>query len=444
MADLLMIALAAISTVVPLWMGRQYGLVRPVSPMHFLAYFSAAGFLVKVVVYARNPDWAFYARYVETPGADLIGAAYLAGFILMMCLGYRCAVRVTHQTDTLPQRRAMVAGLERGHLLFIAAFVIAALTLVLILRARGLSGLTPDLLETLNRDKQVNVNAAGNGATLAGIKSLFIVPKAAFVLLLAAGLVNENRVFLMQAGLIAVLLICVGLVTGDRFELLELFAYGTITFLLVGGQVRLRSVLVAGAGAGAVLLTSAYMTALRGSDAGLLHQIVGSTYFLDINAAVMIGDRMSPALYLYGDSYTWWSFGWFPRAFWPDKPAIDMGVYFKRIVMDLSEGGAFNVTGPGEAYINFGMTGVFVGFVLGWIYRRLEAGLLALRPTLQFAAFIYYPLLFYPFLQGTLQSSFSVFVIGAAAQGVLIFFVINLCLPRYRKHAPLTGVVYAG
>ena len=443
MADLLIIVLAAISTVVPLWLGGRYGLVTLVSPMHFLGYFCAAGFFVKVVVYARNPDWAFYQRYVETPGADLIGAIYLTGFILMMCLGYRAAVGGGGPSDTLPQRRAMAAGLERTHLLFIASFVIAALTLVLILRARGLSGLTPDLLETLNRDKQVNVNAAGNGATLAGIKSLFIVPKCAFVMLLAAGLVRKDNVVLGQAVVIAGLLICVGLVTGDRFELLELFAYGAITFLLVGGQVRLRSVLVASAFACAVLLTSAYMTTLRGSDAGLLHQIVGSTYFLDINAAVMISDRMTPDLFLYGDSYSWWSFGWFPRAYWPDKPAIDMGVYFKRAVMGLGEGGAFNVTGPGEAYINFGWAGVCVGFVLGWFYRRIEVCLLSIKPTLRFAGFVYYPLLFYPFLQGTLQSSFSAFVVGAAAQGILIVFVISLCLPRYRKRTPLNGVVYA-
>jgi oligosaccharide repeat unit polymerase len=444
LADLLIIVLAAFATAVPLWLGRQYGLAPLVSPMHFLGYFCAAGFLIKVSVYSQKPEWAFYRRFIETPGADMGGALYLTGFVLLMALGYRCAIRSTDNCEGLSERRMVAAGIQRTQPLFVAAFVIAAVTLVLILRARGISGLSPDVLETLNRDKQVNVNAAGNGATLAGIKSLFIVPKCAFVLLFAAGLVRQSKFLLIQTALIAALLICVALVTGDRFELLELFAYGAITYLLVGGIVRLRSVLVAGGAALAVLLASAYMTPLRGSDAGLLHQIVGSTYFLDINASVMISDRMTPALYLQGESYTWWGFGWFPRAYWPDKPAIDLGVYFKRVVMALPEGGAFNVTGPGEAFINFGWGGMAVGFALGWLYRRVEVGILAAPATLRFASFVYFPLLFYPFIQATLQSSFSAFLVGAAAQGILIVGIVVTCVPRYREKPMLGGVRYAG
>jgi hypothetical protein len=44
-------------------------------------------------------------------------------------------------------------------------------------------------------------------------------------------------------------------------------------------------------------------------------------------------------------------------------------------------------------------------------------------------------LLLYPFVQGTLQSSFSAFVVGAAAQSALIVAVMVLCVPRYRPRA---------
>lgn len=435
MENLLIVAVACMATALPLWLGGRYGAVPLVSPMHQLGYFCAFGFLVKAVVYAFAPEWSFFSRFIDTPGADLKGALYLGAFIMLMCAGYRMAVQTTDRPAAVREIRLIAAGLQRHNWLFAASFMIAGLTLVLMLRARGVAGLSLDLLETLNKDKQINVDAAGNGATLAGIKTLFIVPKCAFVLLFANSIAQRNLLVLTQSALIAALLVCIALVSGDRFELVELLAYGAITYLLVGGAVRLQSLLVAFAAATTVLMFSAYMTALRGNDAGLLHQIVGSTYFLDFNAAVMVTDRVSPQMYLWGESYTWWGFGWFPRAFWPEKPAIDLGVFFKREVMGLTTGGAFNVTGPGEAYINFGPAGAVAGFVLGWFYRRAEIALLCARNTLRFASFALYPLLFYPFVQGTLQSSFSAFIVGAVAQFALIIGVIVLCVPRYRPRA---------
>lgn len=435
MENLLIIAMAAMATALPFWLGHRFGAVPLVSPMHLLSYFCAFGFLIKAVVYASAPEWSFYSRFISTPGADLKGALYLGAFVMLMCAGYRSAVRATDRAGAVRESRLIAAGLQRHDWLFAASFMIAALTLVLMLRARGVSGISADLLETLNTDKQINVDAQGNGATLAGIKTFFVVPKCAFVLLFANGVVLRNARVLTQSALIAALVICIALVSGDRFELVELFAYGAITYLLVGGVVRLRSLLVALLAAAAVLLTSAYMTALRGNDAGLMQQIVGSTYFLDFNAAVMVTDRVTPQMYLWGESYTWWGFGWFPRALWPDKPAIDLGVFFKREVMGIRTGGAFNVTGPGEAFINFGWAGAAAGFVLGWFYRRAEIALLSARSTLRFASFALYPLLLYPFVQGTLQSSFSAFIVGAVAQSALIAGVIAVCVPRYRHRA---------
>ncbi len=444
MENFLIIALAAIATATPFYMGQRYGSVALVSPMHLLCYFSAFGFLTKVVVYTFVPEWAFYSRFVVTSGANLKGALYLTTFIMLICAGYRCAVQAGDGPAAIRENRSLVSGLQRHNWLFALSFMIAGLTLVLMMRARGVSGLTLDLLETLNTDKQINVDAAGNGATLAGIKTFFVVPKCAFVLLFANGLVRRNGMVLAQSALIAGLLVCIALVSGDRFEMVELFAYGTITYLLIGGAVALRSLVVAFLAALTVLVVSAYMTALRGTEAGLLHQIVGSTYFLDFNASVMVTDRVTPQMLLWGESYVWWSFGWFPRAYWPDKPAIDLGVFFKREVMGLVSGGAFNVTGPGEAYINFGRAGVVAGFILGVVYRRVEVALLCATNTLRFGSFALYPLLLYPFVQATLQSSFSAFIVGAAAQYILIALVIALCLPRYRPARRVTkGCSYA-
>lgn len=446
MENVLAICLAALCTLMPFWLGARYGMVRLVSPMHLLSYFCAFGFLIKVVVYGAIPEYAFYSRFVDTPGAMQVGVIYLAGFVLLMCLGYRCAVRPGDPFPAVHEARVIAGGIVRQSWLFAGAFGVAGLTFAMLLQARGLSVFSADLLTVFNQDKQINVGQDGVGATLAGIKTLFVVPKFAFVLLLAQGIVRQSGWLLAQALVLAVLLVAIAIVSGDRFELVELLVFTTATFLMLGGRVSLRTFVQMTAGATAVLFLSAYMTALRGTEASLLHQVVGSTYFLDINAAVMVTDQVQPKDYLLGETYGWWTFGWVPRAFWVDKPAIDLGVFLKRDVMQVTTGGAFNVTGPGEAFMNFGWAGAFVGFVLGWIYRRLEVIVLSARATLRFASFYLYPMLLYPFVQASLHSSFSGFIVGAAAQAILIFGMIALCVPRYRVPslgaAHLKGVHY--
>ena len=440
METVLIVMLAAICTALPFWMGQRYGLIRLVSPMHLLSYFCLFGFLLKVAVYGAVPELAFFRRFVQTPWADQLGAIYLAAFILLMCLGYRCAVRTVAPVRAVNEARKIAAGITRNGLLFSSAFAVAAITIVMLLRARGATGLSIDVLSRLNSSKQINVNADGVGATLAGIKTLFIVPKLAFVMLLAQGIVLRDWWIMTQAAMLGCLLVLIALISGDRFELVELMVFALTTNMILGGRFSTKTSLVAVALVAGLIATSAYMTALRGSDAGLVRQIVGSTYFLDINAAVMVTDRVTPQMYLLGESYGWWTFGWVPRALWIDKPAIDLGVFFKRDVMQVATGGAFNVTGPGEAFINFGWVGAMVGFVLGWIYRKGEVALLCTRNTLRHASFLLYPMLFYPFIQATLQSSFSAFIVGAVAQLVLILAMIVVFVPRYRiqMRPPLT------
>jgi hypothetical protein len=431
-ADGVIILLAFVATALPLWMGRRYGLLPLASPLHLVGYFCAAGFLVKALVYPFHPQWAFYQRFELDGDAALVGATYLTLFVLVLCLGYRITVGGTVQTHRAGISRLSAGGLRGHRFIFGLALAVALLTFVAILRARGVSGLSFDLLARLNTDKQIDVSASGVGATLAGIKSFFIVPKCAFVLLLGHGLAARDWRSLGYAVSLAGVLVAIALVSGDRFELVELLAYAGLTYLITGGPVGARSVLAASVAGAVVLLLSGYMTALRGSEAGLLQQIVGSTYFLDFNAAVMVTGSVAPSQMLWGESYGWWSFGWVPRAWWPEKPAIDLGVYFKAEIMGVPTGGAYNVTGPGEAFINFGWWGLAVAPVLGSLYRWIEVALLAPVALLSQGGGVIYPLIFYPFIQATLQSSFSAFVVGAAAQAVLILMMLAVFLPRYR------------
>jgi hypothetical protein len=435
MESFLIILMALLCTALPFAQGQKYGLVRLVSPMHLVAYFCFFGFLLKVVTYAFVPELAFFKRFVDNPWGNQLGVLYLSLFVLLLCAGYRFGCTSMVRADGITAARMVASGLTRRGALFTFAFAVSTVTIALILRARGVGGIDPGTLNALNSAKQINVNADGVGATLAGIKTLFIVPKFAFVMLLANGLATGARRVLVLASLLALLLILIALMSGDRFELVELFIFGLAVHMILGGRLNRRALGAGGAFFVLLAAMSAYMTQLRlgggATTLAVLHQIVGSTYFLDINAAVMVTDRVRPDQMLVGQSYVWWSFGWVPRAFWLDKPAIDLGVFFKRDIMGVYTGGAFNVTGPGEAFMNFGWAGISVGFVLGWAYRKGEVLLLSSIAAIRHGAFLLYPMLFYPFVQATLQSSFSAFIVGAAAQFMLLALMICLFLPRY-------------
>ena len=432
MADVLIIALAALCTALPFWLGARHGVLAWVSPMHLLGYFCALGFLAKVVVYAAAPDLAFYAQFDPGPGAALRGAIYLGAFIVLICLGYLLACRPV--TKVSVAARGVAVGVQHIGMLAVLALAVGIFTTLLILRARGVGFNDADVIAAINRSKQINVNADGVGATLAGIKTLFVVPKFAFVLCLAQTFVQPRLTLVAVSATMAGMLVWIALISGDRFELVELGVYALATYAIVGGRLGWRAVALGLVAVAGIVLLVAHMTTLRlGADgATVARQIIGSTYFLDINVAVMVTDHLRADQMLLGKSYGWWVFGWVPRESWPDKPAVDLGVYLKREVMGLTTGGAFNVTGPGEAFINFGWGGLAVAPALGWVFRKGEAFLLHPRHCARWGAAFIYPILFYPFVQACLQSSFSAYVVGAAAQLVLILALRALFMRRLR------------
>ncbi|PRY78175.1 oligosaccharide repeat unit polymerase [Yoonia maritima] len=435
METVLVILLAVMCTALPFAIGQRCGAVRLVSPMHLLSYFCGFGFLLKIVVYSFAPDFAFYQQFDPKPWAVLNGAIYLSLFILLTCVGYVIAFRPVQRAQF--EAWIVAAQIARRGWLFVSAFGFALLTFALILRARGVGAFDASFIAGLNSAKQINVNADGVGATLAGIKTFFAVPKFAFVLLLSNGITLRSGRVLAAAGALGGLLVLIALVSGDRFELVELLVFALATYLILGGRIAGKALFVGGVAIAGLVVVSAYMTQLRTADASLLAQIVGSTYFLDVNAAIMVADRVGIGQLLLGESYTWWSFGWVPRAIWTEKPAIDLGVFFKRDIMQIYTGGAFNVTGPGEAFINFGWGGVGVGFVLGWTYRKIEVVLLNPMNVLRYGSFLFYPILFYPFVQATLQSSFSAFVVGAAVQFIILTLMLTLFVTRFAVHMPM-------
>lgn len=79
--------------------------------------------------------------------------------------------------------------------------------------------------------------------------------------------------------------------------------------------------------------------------------------------------------YLYGRSVWEGILGLVPRAFWPDKPvyAGSPKIVAEMTGLRLNPNTSFGVGNVMEFYINFGVTGVIVGFVLlGWLISWLD------------------------------------------------------------------------
>jgi hypothetical protein len=81
--------------------------------------------------------------------------------------------------------------------------------------------------------------------------------------------------------------------------------------------------------------------------------------------------------FAYGGTLPWWAL--IPRALWPDKPAIGGGgtIVADFTGIDLAEGTSFGAGQVLEFYVNFGWSGIFVGFfVVGFVLIRLDRGIM--------------------------------------------------------------------
>jgi hypothetical protein len=100
--------------------------------------------------------------------------------------------------------------------------------------------------------------------------------------------------------------------------------------------------------------------------------------------------------YHYGKTYLTFVFAPIPRTMWPDKPSIGLGPMIGELVYNRQRSGV-----PpgmmGEAYINFGMIGIFsslfiLGYVLKTIFISLEPFLNHRNGILIYIAFLRIPI----------------------------------------------------
>lgn len=429
------------------WMtAGRYGLLPWVSPLHFVAYFAFFGVLIKTVVLAIAPEVMIFSHFIGDENSILWGYLYLLLFIAFLCLGYIGGIRKKTTPDLAALSRLAVDRIKHPLLLAvlgIGVFLLAALSL---LSARGIGGLTAlfsaEAIHSLNSTKVVTTNS-GVGQSFAALKAFFITPPLAMLVWIARHSVypRAGNIVLILA-LTATVILSI-LVEAKRLELLNLLFYYLCISVLMGQRIKGRFLLKLFAVFFVIISLFMVMTTLRATKGGLdelefallepLLQIAGSTYFLDINVPIMIVDRLDQLQLFLGESYSYWLFGWIPRDLWPGKPTVTLGPYVKQVVMGIQGTvGGINPTGAGEAMINFGWGGVFVGAGLGWMYRRIEEFLLRPKVFVVYGGIWMYPLIFFPFLVATLQSSFSATLVTTVFNIVLLRLILKPVSIRWR------------
>lgn len=441
---------ATVIVLLPWMTARRFGLVDWVSPLHFASYFAFFGVFTKTILIVTAPELMFYSHLIEDESSIIGGFLYVLSFMVFLCLGYLLGIRRRTAPDLASLSRIAVERIRSPRLLAllgIGIFLLAALALVI---SRGIGGFTSILstetIFTLNNSKSV-ATESGVGQTFAGLKAFFIVPMFALFVVLGRQIIAPTFGNLVLAIALATTVVTSILLQASRLELLNLLFYYLCITVLMGNRVGARFFVKLFAAFFAVVGVFLMMTILRATRGGLddfelvllepLMQIIGSTYFIDINVPIIIIDRLPDLQLLLGESYTTWLYGWVPRDLWPEKPAVTLGPYVKREVIGLYGSiGGINPTGAGEAMLNFGWAGMFVGAGLGLMYRRLEEALLRPKTFVIYGGIWLYPLVFFPFIVATLQSSFSGTLVTSTFNVVLLTILLKVVSIRWRVGGP--------
>lgn len=452
MLDFLQLLLGVLVCAMPLAVGQRLGLLSYASPMHFVGYLAFFGFTIKTFAYFVWPELAFYNRWLISDAQVGWGYAYTSGFIFFICIGYIMSARPGDRIDLGKVRAMFDHARPPVSLVTIATIALVVVTLVYIFARGGTQAEDAQLIglvQELNSTKIQRSETSSIGQSFAFIKVFFVVPSVIFAVLLAQALLKRKPELWTFTAATVVLILIAAIIQGKRGDLIDIGIIALVTLAVLGQAIRLRHVLVGLMLVPVVLIVFSFMSVLRATrgsvdDAQLVSaeplvgQIVGSTYFLDINAPIMITAMLRPEQMLWGSSYLSWIFAWIPRALWEDKPAVVIGPYFKNVIMQMDTGGVggFNPTGAGEAFINFGPWGLLVALVIGIMFRRGEVYLLSAKATEKIYGPVIYATVFITLIQGLLQSSFSGIIVSCAVQAVIVYMTCRLVLQKGKSRRP--------
>lgn len=451
MLSLIILVFATLIFLVPLYAGNRFGMITPVSPLHILAYLAFFGVFIKATAYLIiGGEDAFFRQLVSNEYALVGGYFYLLLFTFCLTFGYIAGIRRRLHPNFPTYREAFFERSHRIILIFVIGLGVFFIAASVFLNARGFNSLFDllsfDAWRRLNVSKITKIEGVeGFGNSFAAIKIFFILPAVTMLLLAAHASKRRTLPIMAMLAIMTVVVLVTILISGKRIGVLNLMIWFAVLYFFLGGKIRFKAIVGALTASALVAVIFIGMTTLRANkaeDSGnelwiseSLSQIVNSTYFYDINMSIIVTDRIEMKDMLLGSSYTYWTYGWIPRAVWPSKPATSVGPYVKQKVFGIyGTIGGINPTGPGEAFINFGWFGCLIGATLGFLYRRCEEFLLSKRG-IEWGGLILYPLLFFPFIQATLQSSFSASLVSAIVQGIIVVLFLYALgfIGRFRK-----------
>lgn len=437
MAYLLMLAVAIAVVAMPLAIGNRYGRLKLISPMHILSYTLFLGVGVKTIGYFIDPSATAFEEFAPYSDAlPTMGYIYMLGFVLMMCVGYLFAVggKVPAYAKLRYDIRQFSVPLNDGKVMLIlgacALLFIVVAGLYLGLRGGGFSlrdAFSLSTLYQLNVSKLERHDSGEFGLSFSYITIFFaILPIALAILFSQIYLRRRPSPLLLGAvGLVLLMVVFSALIRGKRADLLEIAATLVLVHMCFRPRINVRLVALGGVLAAAILMIFSVMTELRQNKGGnvdelalinvqpVIDQVVYSTYFLDINMTALIVEKMPEDQHKNGATYLDWVIGLIPRSIWANKPPISLGLFVKSEILNRPGSiGGFNPTQPGEAFVNFGWMGVFVGLVFGWAYRRLEMITTSTRVLHWAGGPWIYVVVVFPFVWSLAQTSFSIFFAG--------------------------------
>lgn len=443
----LLILIAFFTFLIPLLVGNKLGVVRYFSPLHITAYLIFFGVLLKTVWFYFFDGILFFEHYLRDDRYAYQGYLYILGFVVLVCVGYALVSPRKLQLSSIEERRQAVLEIRYVKGLVIAAFGIAAIVIEYLLSARGLGGLDTafsiEAIDGLNSTKIQRIEGQDEfGASDSAIKTILVIPTLALLVLLLKQQVSGKLALPLAALLLLEFYIV--LTQGSRFALVITLMTILLATILMGRRFTPRQLglaVVAGVVAMALFVAMTTFRMGRGPSAETefeirpaIEQVVGSTYFLDVNSPILIIALSDERDRFWGASYTFWTYAWIPRAFWPEKPVVTLGPYVKREILGIEGSiGGVNPTGPGEAFINFGWFGLLVGLFVGALYRGLEIFTLSAKGVRKRAGLWLYPIVVVPFIVATLQSSFSGALVSAAVKAGLVFATIFLLTRKPHK-----------
>jgi len=451
------LAIALLVPLVPLLTAWRYAFAPGGGPLLLVSFALFLGVPMKVAyTYLFASDLS--APWFQRPDSALEYAlVYILLFMVLVSVGYALGMRREERFDARPVLRAQAIGPQATLVLLVVSVAMFAIVLVLLQsRKHGFSDLT-DLLTfekiaDLNRSKLDMISRVeGFGKSYAFIFAFLGVIWFSFIVIVCSSLSdNRTRSHVAAVLILLALVLFESLIRGKRLSLINILLFFVIACYIVRGHISTKmwaglaitfpvmfGVFTAmsvfrhfGADSGGIGLQQA-------ADIAFMH-VFRSTYFTDINNLATIMWRMEDHELLMGESFTRLVTSFIPREFWPDKPAISVGIFVRTEIYGVGRAlGGINTPLPTEAYLNFGWGGVFVGVVYGFALRRFEVWCLSVRNVERYGSAWLYIFVVLPVTWVMMQSSFALAMTGAIVATVMALAIgIPAAMSARRREQP--------